>query len=58
MTGNVENLILEHLRGLRAGQDRIETKLSELNARMTRLESSVVKSRSDNLSTQEDVYRH
>jgi small-conductance mechanosensitive channel len=39
---NVENLVLEHLRALRAGQDRIELKLSEVNAR---------------LSTQEDVYR-
>lgn len=53
---NVENLVLEHLRALSAGQDRIERKLSEVNARLNSLETAVVKSRSDNLSTQEDVY--
>jgi len=57
MTDNVENLVLEHLRALRAGQDRIEHKLSELSSRMTSLETTVSRSRSDNLSTQEDVYR-
>ena len=57
MTDNVENLVLEHLRALRAGQDRIEHKLSELSSRMTSLETAVSRSRSDNLSTQEDVYR-
>jgi len=59
MSGNekVENLILELPRNLRAGQDRIEHKLSELANRMTSLETSVIKSRSDNLGTQEDVYR-
>ena len=57
MADNVENLVLEHLRALRAGQDRIEYKLSELSSRMTSLETAVSRSRSDNLSTQEDVYR-
>ena len=57
MADNVENLVLEHLRALRAGQDRIEHKLSELSSRMTSLETAVSRSRSDNLSTQEDVYR-
>ena len=57
MTDNVENLVLEHLRALRAGQDRIEHKLSELAARITSLETVTNRSRLDNLSTQEDVYR-
>ncbi len=54
MTDNVENIVLEHLRALRAGQERIEHKLS---ARITSLETVTTRSRSDNLSTQEDVYR-
>ena len=54
---NVENLILEHLRALRAGQDRIEAKLTELTHRVTSLEAAILKSRGDNLSTQDDVYR-
>ena len=57
MAENVENLVLEHLRALRAGQDRIEHKLSELSSRITSLEASMARSRLDNLSTQEDVYR-
>lgn len=57
MTNNVENLVLEHLRALRAGQERIELKLSEVNARLNSLESAVVRSRADNLATQEDAYR-
>ena len=54
---NVENIVIEHLKALRNGQDRIEAKLSEVSARLTSLETAVVKSRSDNLGTQEDVYR-
>ena len=50
-----ENLVLEHLRALRAGHDRIEHKLSELSSRMTSLERAVSRSKSDNLSIQEDV---
>ncbi len=57
MADNVENLVLEHLRALRAGQDRIEHKLSELSSRITSLETAMTRSRSENLSTQEDVYR-
>lgn len=40
MTEDVENLVLEPLRALRAGQDRIEGKLSELAIRITSLETS------------------
>lgn len=57
MTDNVENLVLEHLRALRAGQDRIEHKLSEVSARLNSLETAMLKVRSDNLDTQGDVYR-
>ncbi|WNV06762.1 hypothetical protein RP726_10250 [Candidatus Methylospira mobilis] len=48
---NVENLVLGHLRALSAGQDRIELKLSEVNARLNSLETAVVKSRLDNLNS-------
>ncbi|MEW5891433.1 MAG: hypothetical protein AB1768_20925 [Pseudomonadota bacterium] len=57
MTENVENLILEHLRALRAGQERIEGELKEIKARLTHLESAVIGSRRDAVMTQEDVYR-
>lgn len=57
MNDNVEHIMLDHLRALRGGQDRIEQKLSEITARLTSLQTAVVKSRSDNLSMQEDVYR-
>lgn len=54
---DVENLVLEHLRALRAGQDRMEHKLTEVNAGLNSLETAIVRSRSDTLSTQDDVYR-
>jgi len=57
MTENVENLMLEHLKALRAGQDRIEFELKEVKTRLTHLESTVIGSRRDAVSTQEDVYR-
>ena len=40
MTDSMENLILEHLRGLRAGQDRLENELRKVAARLTSLEAS------------------
>ena len=55
MTDYMENLVLEHLRALRPGQDRIEHKLSELSIRIASLEATTVRARADNLSTQEDV---
>lgn len=57
MTDNVENIILEHLRNLRAGQDRIETGLKDVRQRLTGVESGIAGLRRDNISTQEDVYR-
>lgn len=47
MTDNVENLIVEHLRGLRAGQERIEHELRELKSRMTSVESGIASLRRD-----------
>ena len=57
MTDNVENLILEHLRMLRGGQDRIEHELREVQARLSSLEAAVIGSRRDVVHTQEDVAR-
>ncbi len=57
MTDNVENSVLEHLRSLRAGQDRIETGLKEVRQRLTGVESGIAGLRRDSIGTQEDVYR-
>jgi hypothetical protein len=47
MSDNVENLILEHLRGMRGGQERIEHELREINNRITSLEAGVAGIRRD-----------
>lgn len=57
MTDNVENLILEHLRALRGGQDRIEHELREVQSRQSSLETAVIGLRRDIVFTQEDVVR-
>jgi hypothetical protein len=57
MADNLENSVLEHLRALRAGQDRIEAGLKEVKQRLTGVESGIAGLRRDNLDTQEDVYR-
>ena len=44
---NVENLILEHLKSLRSGQDRIEHELKEVKGRLTSLESNFASGRRD-----------
>ena len=41
MSEKVENLILEHLRGMRGSQDRVEQELREIKNRITNLESGV-----------------
>lgn len=53
----VDSLVLEHLRALRAGQERVEAKLSEVSARLNSLESALVRARADQLGAQDDVYR-
>ena len=57
MTNNIENLILEHLRALRGGQDRIEHELREVQSRLSSLEAAVIGVRRDAVYTQEDVAR-
>jgi len=57
MADNLENSVLEHLRALRAGQDRIEAGLKEVKQRLTVVKTGIAGIRRDNLGTQEDVYR-
>ncbi len=54
---NVNNLILEHLKALRSGQERLENELKEMKVRLTSLESTVVDGRRDTVLQQEDIYR-
>ena len=62
MADNLENLTFELLRALRNDVQTLRTEMhegfAELKQRVTSVETAVVKSRGDNLSTQEDVYRH
>ena len=41
MAENFENLVLEHLRALRAGQDRIESELRDLKERVSAVETGL-----------------
>ena len=43
MTENIENLILEHLKRLQAGQERIEKDLDEIKARLGHIEQGLGK---------------
>lgn len=47
MSENVENLILEHLRGMRASQERMEHELREIKNRITSVEAGVAGIRRD-----------
>ncbi|MEM7016126.1 MAG: hypothetical protein AAF512_02160 [Pseudomonadota bacterium] len=57
MADNIDNLILEHLRALRQGQDTIQHELRELQARISGLESTVISSRRDGIHLQEETAR-
>ncbi len=57
MMDNLDDVVLEHLPALRAGQDRIETGLKKVKQRLTGVETSIAGLRRDNLGTQEDIYR-
>ncbi|MEF8722330.1 hypothetical protein [Candidatus Accumulibacter sp. ACC012] len=57
MTDNVENLILEHLRALRAGQDRLESEMREVGARLTSLEAGMAAGRRDGAHNYEEIIR-
>jgi hypothetical protein len=52
VTENAENLILEHLRGLRTGQDGIVQELQELQSRVSSLEAAVLGTKRDLVFTQ------
>ncbi len=47
MSEKVENLILEHLRGMRASQERMEHELREIKNRITSVEAGVAGIRRD-----------
>lgn len=51
MTENVENLLLEHMKAIRAQLDRIERDMQDLKARMSSLEAHSV-------AMQGEVVRH
>ncbi len=54
---NVENLILEHLKALRAGQENIVFEVKEVKSRLTSLESITAGGRRDGALLQEEIYR-
>ena len=45
MQDNINNLVLEHLRAIRDGQDRIEHEVKGIKSRLTSLESSTAAGR-------------
>ena len=53
---NVENLILEHLKALRSGQDNIVFEVKEVKNRLTSLEAITAGGRRDGALLQEDIY--
>ena len=57
MSDNGDNPILEHLRGLRGGQDRIESELREIGARLTSHEASTGTGRHDSAHNYEETIR-
>lgn len=57
MTDNVQNLILEQFHGMLAGQDRLESELREIAARLTSLEASTAAGRRDSAHNYEQVIR-
>jgi hypothetical protein len=57
MSDNGDNPILEHLRGLRGGQDRIESELREIGARLTSHEANTAADRRDRAYNCEETIR-
>jgi len=57
MTEQVDNLVIEHLRAIRASQDRIEDEIKEMKHRLIGVESGIAGLRRDGAGTQDDVYR-
>lgn len=48
---NVENLILEHLRAIRASQERVEDEIKEVKHRLTGVEAGIAGLRRDGAGT-------
>jgi archaellum component FlaC len=57
MTQETENLVLEHLRHIRAKVDKIETEIDDLKHRTTRVELAIVALRRDFNDTFETTVR-
>jgi len=57
MTEQIDNLVIEHLRAIRASQDRIEDEIKEIKHRLISVESGIAGLRRDGAGTQDDVYR-
>lgn len=53
MADTIDSLVLEHLRALRAGQDRIEDEIKEVKHRLTSVEGGIAGLRRDGAGTQE-----
>ena len=51
MVDQTDNLVLEHLRALRAGQDRIEDEIKEVKRRLTSVESGIIGLRCDSVGS-------
>jgi chromosome segregation ATPase len=58
MTDNVENLILEHLRAIRADISGIKDDVREIKQRLTSLEAAVAGLRRDNANLYDDMAGH
>jgi hypothetical protein len=55
VTENIENLILEHLRAIRADIGGIKEDTREIKQRLTSLESAVAGLKRDNAALYEDI---
>ncbi|MBI3901860.1 MAG: hypothetical protein HY306_02785 [Nitrosomonadales bacterium] len=58
MSENVENLILEHLRGMRGSQERMEHELREIKNRITNVEIGVAGIRRDAAHDNDKIVQH
>ena len=57
MADHVDNLVLEHLRGLRAQGDLVLAELREVKHRLTALETAVISVRRDAVQTDAELAR-
>lgn len=54
---NVDNLILEHLKAIRAAVDRLEHEMKEVKGRLTNVESTLIGGRRDVILQEENIFR-